>query len=82
MRHLLPPGHEIPAKPMGKDNGGPLAREFIADARIGALNPTGAARWGGEICWVGHAGLLPKASPASWAKMNGLSWAGAAAKAC
>jgi hypothetical protein len=82
MRDLLPPGHEIAAEPMREDNGRAFARDFIADARIGAFKPAGAARWGSEICWAGHGGLLPKACQASWAKMPGLSWAGAAAKAC
>jgi hypothetical protein len=82
MRHLLPPGHQIPAEPMREDNRRAFASNLIADARIGAFDPTRAAGRGDEICWVGHGGLLPKACPASWAKMNGLSWAGAAAKAC
>jgi hypothetical protein len=82
MRDLLPPGHEISTQPMRKDNGGAFARHLIADARIGAFKPTGAARRCGTCGWVGHGGLLPKAFAASWGKMARLSWAGIPANPC
>jgi hypothetical protein len=82
MRHLLPPGHQIPAKPMREDNRRAFSGDFIANACIGSFYPAGAAWWGGKICWVGHGGLVPKSYPTSWAKIICLSWAGAAAKAC
>jgi hypothetical protein len=50
---------------MRENNGRAFSGNFIADARIRPFNPTGTARRGNEICWLGHAALLPKASPAS-----------------
>jgi hypothetical protein len=67
---------------MRENNGRAFSGNFIADARIRPFNPTGTARRGNEICWLGHAALLPKASRPSWAKIVCLSWAGIAPKAC